>query len=210
MGRPREHGERTAAALLDAAERLIQIGGIEAVSVRRLADATGTTTRAVYALFGSKDGLLAALGTRAFELLGAAVRALPATDDPADDLVTAGADVFRRFVVEHPILFRIGFQRTLVTTELAGHFDAARVGALAALTARLERLGQAGLLRRHSVNDARAHFHALCQGLADCELQGILAPKQAARVWRDALDTLIAGFAIPEGAISAAASRTAR
>ena len=70
MGRPREHNEATATALLEAAERTVQAAGLEALSVRGVADDVGTTTRAVYTLFGSKDGLLVALGTRAFAMLG--------------------------------------------------------------------------------------------------------------------------------------------
>ena len=70
MGRPREHDERTRAALLAAAERIVAEGGPAALSVRAVADAAGTTTRAVYSLFGSKDGLLVeALARDAFEFL---------------------------------------------------------------------------------------------------------------------------------------------
>ena len=53
MGRPREHDAGTAAALLDAAERIVESEGLAALSVRRVADEVGTTTRAVYSLFGS-------------------------------------------------------------------------------------------------------------------------------------------------------------
>jgi AcrR family transcriptional regulator len=42
-------------ALLDQAELLLSSGGPEAVSVRNVAQAAGTTTRAVYTVFGSKD-----------------------------------------------------------------------------------------------------------------------------------------------------------
>src|SRR5262245_47902905 len=107
MGRPKIHAERTALALLDAAERLIAEEGLEALSVRRVAGAVGATTRAVYSLFGSKEGLVVALGVRAFDLLGTAILALPATDEPGGDLVEAGVVVFRRFVLQHPALFRL-------------------------------------------------------------------------------------------------------
>src|SRR5450759_3018002 len=96
MGRPREHDEHTATALLIAAERTIHLRGLESLSVRRLAGDVGTTTRAIYSLFGSKEGLIGALGARAFDLLHQAVVALPTTDDPAQDLIEAGL-VFRRF-----------------------------------------------------------------------------------------------------------------
>src|SRR3954452_22251081 len=82
MGRPREHDERTAAALLAAAERAIEDGGSEALSVRGIAKEVGTTTRAVYSRFGSKDGLIAALGVQAFECLCTGLQALPAERGP--------------------------------------------------------------------------------------------------------------------------------
>src|SRR5262245_56592014 len=108
VGRPKLHGEKTADALLETAERIVEAEGLDALTVRRVAEGVGTTTRAVYSVYGSKNGLIVALGRRAFELLRADVEALPATDDPAADLVEAGVEVFRRFAVEHPSLFRIG------------------------------------------------------------------------------------------------------
>ena len=202
MGRRREHDERTAVALLDAAERIIQDQGVEGVSVRGVAEDVGTTTRAVYSLFGSKDGLLVALGTRAFDLLGAAVAALPETDDPAADLVRAAVVVFRQFATDHPILFAIGFKRVLPTPELASRFDAARLRALAELETRLRRLDRAGLLGGRSVRDAACQFHALCEGLADMELRGGLARGREEEMWSDAVSALVAGFAAtrPAGA----------
>lgn len=195
MGRRREHDEHTAAELLDAAERIIQEQGLEGVSVRGLAEEVGTTTRAVYSLFGSKDGLLVTLGARAFEMLGAAVAALPETDDPAADLVGAGAVVFRDFATSHPILFGIGFKRTLLAPELASRFDAARLRAFAELGAKVGRLEQSGLLGGRAVRDAACQFHALCEGLADMELRGGLPHGREDQMWRDALAALVAGFA---------------
>src|SRR4051794_20864639 len=110
MGRRREHDETTAATLLDAAERTIAAEGVDALSVREVARGAGTTTRAIYSLFGSKEGLLGALGVRAFNLLQRQIEALPATDRPCDDLIEV-ALVFRRFALEHPALFSIAFHR---------------------------------------------------------------------------------------------------
>ncbi len=197
MGRPREHDERTALALLDAAERVIQAGGLEAVSVRGIAETAGTTTRAVYSLFGSRDGLLAALGARAFELLGSAIRALPETEDPAADLAGAGVEVFRRFVTEHPILFRMGFQPRPAVADRAAELEEARLDALAGLAAKVTRLDQAHLLGGRTVADAIVSFHAMCEGLADIELRGMLPPGQEERIWRTALTALVAGLAAP-------------
>jgi len=117
VGRPKEHNQRTSAALLDAAERIVAADGLGAVSVRALADEVHTTTRAIYSLFGSKDGLIAALGARIFDLLAAAVDAVPTTQDPGADLVEAGVKGFRRLVVEHPALFQLGIQQTHAATD---------------------------------------------------------------------------------------------
>ena len=110
MGRPREHDDATASALLAAAERTVQERGAAALSVRRVAEEVGTSTRAVYSLFGSKDGLIAALGARMFDLLREGLDALAATEDPGADLVEAGL-MFREVATEHPSLFAVGVQR---------------------------------------------------------------------------------------------------
>src|SRR5262245_46119353 len=111
MGRPRRHDDRTAETLLDTAEQIVEAEGVDALTVRRVAEAAGTTTRAVYSVYGSKEGLVAGLSTRAYEWLQASLEALPETDDPEEDLARAGVLVWRRFVVERPALFQIGFQR---------------------------------------------------------------------------------------------------
>ena len=196
MGRPRTHLERTAAELLDAAERLIEAEGVGALSVRRVAEAAGTTTRAVYSLYGSRDGLVAALGQRAFELLGEGVADLPDTADPAADLVEAGVSVFRRFSVEHPSLFRVAVQRTLPGPGYATGFGAEAGRALAQLEAKVGRLEEAGLLVGRTVRQATSAFHALCEGLAALELRGLLPAGHEEAAWRDALGALVAGFAV--------------
>jgi AcrR family transcriptional regulator len=197
MGRPREHDERTACALLDAAERIVERDGLDALSVRRAAAAVGTTTRAVYSLFGAKDGLVVALGTRAFALLSAAMDALPVTDDPAHDLVEAGAVVFRRFTLAHPALFDIGFQRTGVLPEIARAFRTAQEDALARLTARIGRLAETGGLGGRPVAGAIVEFHAFCEGLAALERRGMLCMDDGEGRWREALQALVTGWRAP-------------
>ncbi len=187
----------TAAALLDAAERIVQADGLEALSVRRVASDVGTTTRAVYSLFGSKDALVAALGRRAFELLGTAIEDLASTTDPGADLVEAGIALFREFAVKHPSLFTLAVQRTMTSPRVATDFDPAASEALDGLTARVARVEAAGRLGGRSARDAMCEFHALCEGLAAVELRGLMPPGREKQIWRDALTALVAGFAIP-------------
>ncbi len=163
MGRPREHDENTAAALLAAAERLLQERSTAALSLREAARGAGVSTRAVYSLFGSKEALLGALGARAMELLHEGVDAIPVTDDPRSDLVQA-ALMFRRFALDHPALFDVAFHRA--DPAVRPRFRATAAEALAALTRRFEPLAAAGLLGGRSVPEAVLAFHGLCEGFA--------------------------------------------
>lgn len=195
MGRPRRHGQATAALLIDAAERIVESEGLDALTVRRVAEEVGTTTRAVYSVFGSKDGLFVALGVRAFDFLGAGISALLTTEDPASDLIRAGVEVFRPLVVEHPSLYRIAIQRALPKPSLAAGFRAAATDALDGLRARVARLDDAEALGGRSVRDATVQFHALCEGLGGLELAGMLQRGEEVRLWTEALTALVQGFA---------------
>jgi AcrR family transcriptional regulator len=194
VGRPREHDDKTAAALLDAAERTIAENGLDALALREVARAAGTTTRAVYSLFGSKDGLLVTLGVRAFNLLQREIEALPATDQPRNDLVEV-ALIFRRFALEHPALFSIAFHRA--DPAIWPRFRTAAMDALAVLDKRFEPLEDADLLGGRSIAEASTQFRALGEGAAWTELRGNPLPPDPERFWRNAFHALITGFAAP-------------
>lgn len=193
MGRPREHGEQTRRTLLEAAEGLLAESGIAAVTVRSVAEHAGTTTRAVYALFGSKEGLVQALAARGFDLVSERVDSLPPAADPSQDLLTAGIDGFRAFAIDHPDLFRL-----LFVSGLGVPFGVATATAQATsfgrLIQRVERLRAAGLIGDHRPEDVALMCDALCTGLANRELCGQIDPSQAERVWREALTALLAGL----------------
>ena len=195
VGRPKEHNEKTAAALLDAAESIVATEGLDALSVRRVAERAGTTTRAVYSVFDSREGMLVALGTRAFEILGAWVAEAPRTDDPTADLVEAGAGQFRRWTLEHPALFRVAFPPTKMPPALAERFGPVRLNALVGLVDFVRRaLELQGTLADPEIRDATLTFHAMCEGLALLELRGVLMPHRAEQVWREALTALVTGM----------------
>jgi len=193
MGRPKEHDEHTAVALLDAAERIAERDGVAALSVRRVANEVGTTTRAFYSLFGAKEGLVAELGTRAFDLLTEEIAALPPTGDPRADLLRAGL-AFRRFAREHPALYRIGVQRIDVPPESGRAFVGAADRALAELRGLVVRLSDADLLGHRPMEIAVWEFRALCEGLATNETRCPLFDVDADRLWSDALCALIRGW----------------
>ena len=196
MGRRKEHDEQTRAALLAAAEQLIAQHGAEAASVRAVADAIGATTRAVYSVFGSKDGLLEALATRLFEMLSDAIDACGSTDDPIVDVVDASVHGFRRTALDHPALYGLVFLRIVPDLRLGAEFNEVAAGAWSRLRARIERVGERGGLGVTSVDDATRSVHALTEGLATMELRGMLdSAGDAEQIWRQAVSALLHGFA---------------
>jgi AcrR family transcriptional regulator len=199
MGRPREHDDQTRAALRAAAERLVTEGGPAALSVRAVADAAGTTTRAVYSLFGSKEGLLVdALAQDAFAFLFTEIDNLEETDDPVADLIAVGLPVFRRLVLEHPALYRVAFQRVVPGLDGGPELVAARQKTWVQLLAKIERLRPAGLLGDKPTTDAALEFIAISEGLANAELRGavlrLLPEGNEEQAWRNALTTVVRGW----------------
>ena len=200
MGRPREHDDQTREALRVAAEQLFGERGASGVSVRAVAERVGTSTRAVYSLFGSQEGLLVdALGQRAYELLTNAVLAHPETDDPDTDLVNMSVDVFRPFVIGHPVLYRFTFQRVVPDFEPGPELLAERQRAVDSLTAKVARLEEYRLLRRGiSLEAATVAFQAGCEGLANLEMRGAIMrmlPEDAEKeAWRDTMTAVLRGL----------------
>jgi AcrR family transcriptional regulator len=200
VGRPREHDEETRAALRAVAERLVAEGGPAAFSVRAVAEEAGTTTRAVYSLFGSKEGLLVdTLAQGAFEFLYEEIDKLVETDDPVADLIAVGVPVFRRLALEHPARYRIAFQRVVPGLRPGPELTAARERAWNQLQAKVKRLDDAQLLGDKSVHEASVEFNAMLEGLANAELRGAVFRNLPAgaedQAWRNALATVINGFA---------------
>jgi AcrR family transcriptional regulator len=199
VGRPRVHDEETRATLRAVAEQLVAEGGAPAFSVRAVAERAGTSTRAVYSLFGSKEGLLVdALAQDAYTFLADGMDNVPETDDPAADLVENGVSVYRRLVLEHPALYRIAFQRIVPDFRAGPELTEARERALSRLQAKVQRLADAGQLGSTSVQDGAVAFNAMCEGLANSELRdtilSILPAGEEERAWRDSLTALVRGF----------------
>lgn len=196
MGRPRLHDDRTERELLAAAEVLLAEGGAGALSVRRLAEAAGTTPRAIYSRFGGKDGLLQALFREAFHALAGRLDALPLTGDPVADLVDAGVCGFRAWALERPDLFRLAFEDW--TTPVRPADTEAGVQAFARLRSRIAHCVRAGALPAGCEAELGLAFHGLCEGLASLETRRRFPPfaeLDPESMWRSALLAVVRGYA---------------
>ena len=110
--RPKVHDAALRLRLLECAGETLSRGGLSALSLRTLAAAVGTSTTAVYALFGGKPGLLEALHAEAFARLGARLSAVPVGADAVDDLIALG-HAYRDAALADPHFYDAMFGGTL-------------------------------------------------------------------------------------------------
>lgn len=194
MGRPREHDEATRERLLEAAERLSATKGFDGVTVRAVAAEAGTSTRAVYALFTSKQGLEQALHQAMFTRLRDLLQASPRTDDPRSDLVEL-ALAYRRWAVERPERYALAMHRFVGQDARPRSEEGLAVSraALDELRQTLVRVDAAGLLGDRDVEDAVVELRAIVHGLAEFENIGLLGPDPEAQ-WRSVLSAILDGY----------------
>jgi AcrR family transcriptional regulator len=96
--------------MLNAAVRLLDDEGPDALQTRRVAGAAGTSTMAVYTHFGGMRGLIAEVADEGYRQFDAA-QTVPQTADPVADLFAIGA-AYRRYAIERPHMYRLMFGST--------------------------------------------------------------------------------------------------
>jgi AcrR family transcriptional regulator len=114
--RPKTHDESVRDRLLAAAARTVATDGVTALSLRALATEAGTSTSAVYALFGGRPELVQALFVQAFSSFGESQRAVPVTTDPLADLRELG-HAYRAWALANRHLYAIMFGGALAGIE---------------------------------------------------------------------------------------------
>ncbi|WP_024288768.1 TetR/AcrR family transcriptional regulator [Cellulomonas sp. KRMCY2] len=198
MPRPRLHDDALGARLLEIASQVISVSGAAGLTVRDVAHRAGTSTSAVYALFGSRDALVAAVGDEAFRRFAAHLGAVPRTGDPRADLLALGA-AYRASAVGDPHLYRVMFE--VSGTDARGDDDTpaiARPTFTVLRDAVLRVLVDAGLDRSEADADALEQalvLWALVHGLVGLELGGLVPGDDADRAERYARALGTAGTA---------------
>jgi AcrR family transcriptional regulator len=127
--------------IVEAAGRLLEEGGADAVSTRAVSAAAGVQAPTIYRLFGDKQGLLDAVVTHGFETYLAEKTVQEAGDDPVADLRT-GWDLHIGLALERPALYTLMYARP----SGEGYSPAARA-AFGVLAALVHRIAVAGRLR---------------------------------------------------------------
>jgi AcrR family transcriptional regulator len=174
MSRTREtyhHGDLPS-ALIDAAEAVLAENGIDGFSLRKVAARVGVSHSAPAHHFGDSGGLLAALATRGFERLLAAMQARQALadPDPVEQLVASGLG-YVDFARARPALFRLIFAAPLPGAWGAA-LHAAGDAALGHLAADLARLRGSRPWDYPEARDEVLAIWSLTHGFAELMISG--------------------------------------
>nr|WP_234834789.1 WHG domain-containing protein [Mycolicibacterium stellerae] len=94
--------------LVDAGIRVLERDGMPALSARKLAAETGTSTMAVYTHFGGMTGLIDAIASEAFTRFTHALTDIDQTDDPVADYMVMGVH-YREFALANPKRYQLMF-----------------------------------------------------------------------------------------------------
>lgn len=179
-----------AASLVEVAESLLREHGPHAVSLRRVAEAAGTTTQAVYTCFGGKPGLIDALYREGYDRLGARLAEVGHGADPLER-IRALAAAYRDQALADPHLYEL-----MTAHPIAGYEPplASRRAARSTLQPLVETVRDAidaGLLAGEPTRIAHLLW-AAGHGSVGLELHG-LAPDDPASVYERMTDVLLAG-----------------
>jgi len=105
--RRRTASHEVSAALLNAAEAVLDRDGTEGVTVRTVAHEAAVAPMSVYNRFESKEGLVVALATRALDELAAAID-VPGEVQPVERFRKACRN-YRDFALRHPARYSLIF-----------------------------------------------------------------------------------------------------
>jgi AcrR family transcriptional regulator len=169
--RTRKPSNEIADAVVDAAVRLVEAEGPDALTVRGIATEAGVAPMAVYNHFGGKDGVVDRVFIRGFDRLRAMFADIGG-EDPLEDLFVAGRR-YRRNALDHPAMYAVMFDRAVTGFEPS---DEAKLHALASfdeLVRLVRRAMDLGALREADPVDVAQQIWSACHGQVSLELRGI-------------------------------------
>ena len=173
--RPKVHDEALRARLLDRAAETLSTDGPDGLSLRKLAADAGTSTTAVYSLFGGKPALLRELYLEAFRRFGERLSTVKRSGDPVEDLVRLGI-AYRESARADPHLYEIMFSTTIPGFEPDADAIRQAVGTLQPLLEMVRSGIESGHFAGHRDEEIALASWALVHGLVSLESQGHLPP----------------------------------
>ncbi len=176
MARPKVHDAALRERLLERAAALLSGGGPDALSLRTLAQDCGTSTTAVYSLFGGKPALLDVLRGGAVRRLTERLAAVEPGQDPVEHLARL-ALAYRAAALDDPNVYEVLVAAPPAPNELAPLADGVRHAV------------EAKALRTDADPPTVAlAVQGLVHGLVTLELRGLTAAGTVTGALRAALD----------------------
>jgi AcrR family transcriptional regulator len=183
------HTADLATRLVDQAGQLLSAEGAGALTLRRLAAVSGTSTMAVYTLFGDKQGLLAAMHREGFTRLGDALSAASTPyDDPLEALAALGV-AYRETALASPHLYDLMFGGPVAGFTPDAQGEQTAEAAYRPLVEAVQRCMDAGALVGPDAERVAFHLWAASHGMVSLELAGHVPGNAAARAiaYQDAM-----------------------
>lgn len=182
--------------VLQAAVNMLTTEGAAGVTARNVAEEAGTSTPAVYELFGDKAGLVREMFFEGFRMLYRRLGELGATDDPRADMV-AVIPVLREFAQDNPALAGLMFARQFAEFDPGPSERQAGAAVREFIVARVRRCIDAGIISGDPADIAHILL-AVAQGLILQETAGWLGTSSASmnRRWNLATAALVNGLSL--------------
>ena len=164
---------------------MLEESGPETLRARALTAEVGTSTQALYTLFGGMPGLFEALVADGFRRFAEFVAAVPGTDDPVADFFAQGA-AFAEWALTHPHLYRLMFGITgdglrrhaglaMTVAGAAGSSPEARSG-MEVMVRSMTRVVESGRIRPVDPVLASGQFLSATHGYVLLGIAGIFPP----------------------------------
>lgn len=181
--------------LLLVAINLLAQDGVAGFTARNIARQAGTSTPALYELFGDRAGLLREVYFEGFRRLADRLQAARSTDHPRADLL-ALVRAYRGFLADNPSLAEVMFSHPFVDFRPGPDEAEASASTRKLLTAHIRGCLDADMLHGNATDIALV-LEATIHGLGLAEAAGRLGRSKSVvdRRWNRALTALLDGLA---------------
>ena len=186
-------------SLLDVAGSLLADGGSEALTMRRLAKASGCSTTVLYRLFGGKNGVVSGLYREGFNRLRARLDALPEDREPSQRLPLL-AHAYREHALAEPDYYAVMFSRPVPQYQPTSDDIAVARTSLQVLTDAVATAQQAGHLDTEvDAQHVAEVLWAAAHGAVSLELAGQLPGDTAVSVFSELTTAAMVRFRTTAG-----------
>ena len=183
------------AALVNAAERLLEAEGPDALAVRRIALEAGVAPMGVYNHFGSKQGIVDELFQRGFDTLRDTFADIDRTDARAA-LVESGLQ-YRALALRRPRTYGVMFDRAVADYEPSPAAREHAQASFAELVALVQHGMDEGVIRADDATDAAQQMWSACHGAVSLELRGLGFVDDRDAHHRRLVETMLRGLSTP-------------